>query len=198
MALRWFVVVWVGLLFVDRPEAAAQDWAVRARGSTVLASPSDFDADSSAGFEIGLEMRGHGARGFELGTGWMRAVDSTTTEDLDLDLTFRWIPLYVGANYHLDLGSRSDLYVGTRLGFAFIDGEVELRDRFGGVARADAPSETVWLYGLRAGFDRELRASPWWLSASLDYSTLRNDYAGPVSISGFSLVSLGVGVARRF
>ena len=182
------------------PPAVAGGPILRVQGQ-VTSSDGDAlglgdDFGTSAGAYVGLEWRLNERLGIEAGLGWTELEQSGTVDGfiaiIESTATLTINPVTVALNVHLTPGSRYDVYLAPRIGWAFL-GDLEIRNEinfsnlpgipgFPGIPlptfptvpgfptsqTVDIPVEDQFVYGLRLGFDAPFGNSAWSFSSSLD------------------------------
>ena len=183
--------------------AGEGDWTVRIHGQWISSSGSAFggeDFDEGAGLYVGFERRLNNRWGLEFGIGQaeLEANQQLSVDFLglsfvtDVEASLEWMPVTLGANYHLTPGRGVDVFLGPRVGYAFVDDlQIDTRVDLGGLPSLpglpifidfpplDLPAQSttvrtddVFLYGLRLGLDWPLGDHGWGLSGAIDYTVM--------------------------
>ncbi|MEM7050340.1 MAG: OmpW family outer membrane protein [Acidobacteriota bacterium] len=207
-------------LLVALPSVAEDRWTVRFFGTDLKTSGSLRDAGPGQTLEVDLS----GDIGFgaaierRYGERWGVELSALTTEvESRIDLTglnfeavdvtdFRFVPVTLGLNYHVDVGERADFYFGPLVGHAtygdleaFVDAVFAADLGLGPGVRVELEDDIV--YGAQVGLDVPVGASGWGFNSSLRY--LVAELEGEDSEPGDSTIDLDpliatAGLSYRF
>ncbi|MEM7050341.1 MAG: OmpW family outer membrane protein [Acidobacteriota bacterium] len=182
------------------PSAADDRWTVRffasyleTSGSLRDAGPGqtlEIDLSGDVGFGAAIERRFGERWGVELSaltTEVESRVDLTGLNFEAVDVTdFRFVPVTLGLNYHVDVGERADLYFGPLVGQAsygdleaFVDVGFVTELGFDPGDRVELEDDIV--YGAQIGLDLPVGESGWGFNSSLRYlvAELAGEDEGP-------------------
>ncbi len=214
----------------------AIDTTLRLHGQLVTSSASTVflrdDFGSGPGVYLGVEFRLNDRLGIEVGAA---RIDLEESEIRDLSFltiettaSLTVTPVTVALDIHLMPGKRYDLYLASKIGWAFFDDfEVATRTEFGAFSLPGFPTIPItpgfgnelgnevvnklatddqFIVGLRLGFDIPFGDSSWSFSSSVDYTAMDLEtglfggrlFGGIAPTASLDPLAIGVGVGYNF